>query len=250
MPFKCDAFAEIESYSERGPRLVGTMVSMFKSTDPSLWLLGPEAKWDNEHAERVDELYFDVLLRSLIDVLSFTFPTSWTNTLPPYTVGMRVTSSPVDPKEVTVDVERLKELFPQSLIMKEVPGMSFNLPPKTAVVPEPGDIGLAITFKNPFATVRIGIRKSEVWDGVGEGVRRLCQMEDDGRDRYRTIGFIIKMSAQFERLRTGHPEMPKYKEWVDTMFTATRNDCDSDLRWKSLLETYQIFYKGSSPPLQ
>jgi len=44
--------------------------------------------------------------------------------------------------------------------------------------------------------------------------------------------FEVICKAEFEKFRSGHPEMPRYKRWVDTMFAEVQEQLDEEKRLK------------------
>ena len=48
--------------------------------------------------------------------------------------------------------------------------------------------------------------------------------------------FRITCNAKFEKLKSGHPEMPKYERWVKTMFAEVQYQLDEKEQLKRARE--------------
>jgi hypothetical protein len=54
--------------------------------------------------------------------------------------------------------------------------------------------------------------------------------------KYWTASYLIAMKAKFNAYRSGHPDMPKYKTWVNNMFETVRDQLDSQRHWERAKE--------------
>lgn len=248
MPFSCDAFPEIAAYSDRGHG-IGSIVQTVRDRDPSLFAQLMGERWTNEDIDRGDELYLDVLLRSIFDITAYAFGGNWKERVPSYRLAMRVTATPeeVRKESVIVTLEDFATLFPDNSAVTEIPGIDMTLPPNSKLSGSSDEGRREMIIANPFFRATIALRFAESYAGVAPVIQRLCDLPDEEKDKYWTVSFVVTLSAVFERLKGGHPDMALYEQWVDTTFEQIRNNCDSEARWKSLIETYKLYY--GSPPL-
>jgi hypothetical protein len=62
---------------------------------------------------------------------------------------------------------------------------------------------------------------------------------EESQERTLTLSYEMKLTATFERLRSGHPDMPAHIRWVDTLFGQLRQ-FDSEQRWRSVKQDYAL----------
>ena len=70
----------------------------------------------------------------------------------------------------------------------------------------------------------------------------MCQLGDDGDNDYWSVTYSVELDATFKALKIGHPEMPLYKRWVQTMFDEIEGSFNSEERWRKLQDNYRLFY--------
>lgn len=98
----------------------------------------------------------------------------------------------------------------------------------------------SIGFKNDFCEVRITIFRDEGSRGLGEW-KWILEYDDDKADEYWTSRQKVYLFAKFNRFRSGHPDMPKYKEWVNSMFDRLHSCLDSEQQLKMARERHHLY---------
>lgn len=250
-PFSCDAIPEATRFAD--PGFAGNV-------RPAFSLVAEAIKKQPTLLETADDsvsnaLYLDVLLRHVVDLLSFAFSKSWDAEVVrfdlPHARETRYGSR--EPKKEGTKVERqaLVRLFPESPILDSDFLKVLTLPPDTTVRRVPADGNTrSLELANPFATVTIMLK----WHSSGRGIGRLrdlCGLPMSGKyDEWLSATYLISLDARFEQLRSGHPEMPVYRRWVQTMFDELRA-FDAERRWQEVKDAYQLYYAHrQETPLQ
>jgi hypothetical protein len=244
VPFWCRFFPGVDHYTDPGKgggiRSGAQVVVQLLQENPHL-----REAMDNPTLEHI---YRDVLLSIVLDTLSFTFSKSWDATvthfrLPTGREGRYQAAS--DPPRPGTRVQR-KDLidahFSQFYALRDDDFLaSFVLPPNTAISGVSDQIQTVLKFKNTFATVEIAIKPRGVKSGLGWAILNLCRLEWGESDKFRTVAFTLSLSAEFNWLRSGHPQMPDYKKWVTIAFAELRR-LSSEVRWAETKEDYQLLY--------
>lgn len=98
----------------------------------------------------------------------------------------------------------------------------------------------SVGFKNDFCEVNIVIYNFFGRRGLGEW-KWILEYDDDKANEYWSSIQKVYLSAKFNRLRSGHPDMPKYKEWVNSMFDRLRSCLDSEQQLKMARERHHLY---------
>lgn len=114
--------------------------------------------------------------------------------------------------------------FSQELIVKEM-----KVPPKTKVGIEASTYKKTLSIKNPFVEIFITFNKHGGSVGLGD-YQWLLGYDNKKNSEFWSEYFEVVCEAKFERLRSGHPEMPRYKKWVQTMFDEVQYQYDDEKR--------------------
>jgi hypothetical protein len=114
-----------------------------------------------------------------------------------------------------------------------------NLPPDTRVSGSADD-SFVLKLSNPFADVLLEISPRGVEPGLGY-LRSLCRVSFEENKQYRRPRYLVSLSARFSAIRSGHPDMPLYKEWVANMIGEIER-FDSVRRWAAVRDRYLLIY--------
>jgi hypothetical protein len=122
-------------------------------------------------------LYLDILLRQVVDLLSFTSIKSWDAQVVRFDLhqARETRYGAREPKREGTKVarEELVRLFPESLVLKSEFLNVLNLPPDTSIRRIPGNAETrSLQFENPFVTVVITLK----WHSSGRGIGRLREL--------------------------------------------------------------------------
>lgn len=60
----------------------------------------------------------------------------------------------------------------------------------------------------------------------------VTQVPVDEFSKVWTASYLISMKATLKAYRSGHPDMPKYRAWVDNVFESVRTLLDSQREWE------------------
>ena len=243
-PFSCRFFPEINRYTDPG---FGVGISPMFKIIPQLFQEAPhlEAATDNQALEQI---YRNVLLRIVFDVLSFTFVKSWDATVTRFrlpTGGEAKYQAASDPPRSGTRVQRkaiIAEYFPKSYGLRDDDFLAFlNLPPNTKPSGVSDETQTVLKFQNIFAKVEIAIKSRGVKSDLGWTLLNLCRLDMAEANKFRIVSFTTSLSAEFSWLRSGHPDMPDYKKWVTIAFSELRR-LSSEVRWAETREQYQLLY--------
>ena len=114
--------------------------------------------------------------------------------------------------------------FSQNFWIKEM-----TVPPKTKVGIETSKVKNTLSLKNPFVEISITFNKHGGSVGLGD-YQWLLGYDNKKNSEFWSERFEVVCEAEFERLRSGHPEMLRYKKWVQTMFEEVRYQFDDERR--------------------
>lgn len=200
------------------------------------------------------QLYFDVLLRMVLHTLFSLYHAHWDIKhrfidLPYTTQSATWTQESELPPVEFVTSEDMKKLFP------DLPTLEVSLPPfdRMAVPLQTKVTGKTeftkgslvepflrkLSIMNPFVTIDITVSCSGGNRGVGS-LAQLLRYSPEANDRLWTAIYIVQLSAKFEALRSGHPEMPKYHRWVDVLFAQLQTQLDARKHWEKAREQFLL----------
>jgi hypothetical protein len=191
-------------------------------------------------------LYLDVMVSYFMDALGRTFSTSWDVEVSSFETAQVATTSygPRAPlgRGLSLPRRELVANVPRAQIVS-TPGFAETLtvPPGThAVGWEAKDArNRVLRLSNPFVTLRVEIATWSYGIGAG-GLAPLVGMSQmESQEKMATLSYLVSLDASFERLRSGHPDMPDYVRWVDTLFGQLRR-CDAEQRWRRMKEDYVL----------
>jgi hypothetical protein len=195
-PLKCTFFPGITSYTTPG---AGVGLRSWEETIvPILRQAAPQLV-DATDPQSLEQIYRDVLLRIVLDVIEMTFMQSWDTTVTHFNLpsGQRTQfQAASNPPRHGIKMPRknIAAHFPQSYGLQEAAFLShLNLPPKTEVFGVPDSAQTVLKLQNAFATVKIAITHRGMKSGVGEAIHSLCRLNVNEEHKFRTISFVISI---------------------------------------------------------
>ena len=106
-----------------------------------------------------------------------------------------------------------------------------TVPPKTTINFVTSTYGRTLVLKNSFTIVSITIDKFGGSTGLGD-YRWLLDYDIKKSNEFWSEHFEVTCKANFEKFKSGHPEMKRYKRWVETLFAEIQYQLDEDIRLK------------------
>lgn len=199
--------------------------------------------------------YHDIAFLQLLSRFSWVYADWWDVSLNTVRRGDSVQSivGPVEPVSNISSVE-LKDLLngmdENSTFCKLLRGFAeettmetIKVPPQTAVKFIDSRYSRTLVFRNPFAEVSINIRATG--GGLGLGDYRWLLGYDEKMDKEFWGGCMrVTCKANFEQFKSGHPDMPRYHRWVDTMFEEIAYQLDDEQRLKRAKEYRDLVELG------
>ncbi len=209
----------------------------------------------------VQAVYLDVLVAYVMDVFARNFASSWdVEIVRDKSVAVTTTkTSPRRPTPPGVKVERTDLVghlsASKQLLAQILPGWEeFVVPPDTRLEWLEDPWSRVLKASNPFVTVSIDVGRAF---GAIYGSGRLGELagmsREESQKRHMAFSFVMQLDASFERLRSGHPEMPRYTQWVDTIFSDLRA-FDAEPVWAKIEQEHALFrglrdwHQRSNPP--
>lgn len=185
----------------------------------------------NKDREKIVEFYHNLMLIKLIDQFFWMYSARWDTNV--YSVRRGTGESKesyVDSRETPPNYDCLKW---EDLLNTEQQNNFYDLlsafsdiketkvPPKTKVRFIITEYKKEIVLKNPFVKVTITINNTGGSLGLGD-YKWLLGYDNKKSEEFWSAHFRVNCNAKFEKLKSGHPEMPKYKQWVDVMFAEVQ----------------------------
>jgi hypothetical protein len=155
------------------------------------------------------QIYRNVLLRLVLDVMESIFVNNWDVTVTHFNLpsGQGTQCQPAsNPPRHGIKVQRkdIAAYFPQSHGIGDADFIpSITLPPNTKVSGFSDSAQTVLKLQNSLAKVEIAIKPRGIKSGVGMTILSLCRRNFDEEYKFRTISFVISLSAEFNGLRGG-----------------------------------------------
>ena len=215
---------------------------------------------DDKTVEKGDDLYFDILLRMVFDVLFRLYIHNWDAKIShfdlPHGTESRWGPQEDAPHPEFVTWDEIKKWIPDTRVLDvnvghftkmAVPyGTKLNV--NTDYTKETkSPFRRKLTLKNSFVTLSISISKASGVVGVGS-FSRLLGYSDDISNRFWTSTYLIELAADFNPLRSGHPDMPRYRRWVDALFEELQKNFDARKHWERSRDWYLLFQDKTKQP--
>lgn len=103
--------------------------------------------------------------------------------------------------------------------------------------------GRSISFTNKFSEVKISVYQSHGMRGLGEW-KWLLGYDDHFDEQFWLSTLAIHLEAKFEKLRSGHPDMGKYKNWTESIFENIQSELDAEKQLEKARE-YSHLYQNN-----
>jgi len=203
----------------------------------------------NKDSEKIVDFYQDMILIKLINQFFWMYSARWDTNL--YSVRRGTGESKesyVDSMETPPNYDCFKW---EDLLNKEQQNNFYDLlsafsniketkvPSKTKVDFIITEWKREITLTNPFVKVTIAINKDGGSSGVGD-YKWLLSYDNEKSEEFWSAHFRVNCNAKFENLKSGHPDMPKYKQWVEVMFAEAQYLLDEKEQLKRAHEYYDL----------
>jgi len=121
---------------------------------------------------------------------------------------------------------KLLEEFSQKFWIKEM-----NVPPETKVGIETSTYKKMLSLKNPFVEISITFNRRGGSVGLGD-YQWLLGYDNKKNNEFWSEHFEVVCEAKFEKERSLHAEMIRYKRWAETMFAEVQYQFDDKSRLK------------------
>lgn len=189
----------------------------------------------NKDSKKIVGFYHNMILIKLIDQFFWMYSARWDTNI--YSVRRGTSeekNSYVDSTETPPDYDSLNW---ETLLNTEQQNTFYDIlsafsniketkvPPKTKVRFIITEHKKEIVLKNPFVKVTIAINNSGGSSGLGD-YKWLLDYDNRKSEEFWSAHFMINCNAKFEKLKSGHPDMPKYKQWVEVMFAEVQYQLD------------------------
>jgi hypothetical protein len=195
-------------------------------------------------------LYHHFLQRSIVESLALRYGHSWETKILRFetSTGDMLTFGP------SGNSPGLQKVIPWSEIEQDLGDNRFAhvhtlfnnglvVPPDTTLEiqaprtdPKIGETS-SITLDNPFLRVTIQTRVSDCGVLFG-GYRLMLGEPNDTNTDLRQANFVITFKKEFKHLRTGHPDMPRYKAWAQQLAEELQAEYDEQRIWAKAKEDY------------
>jgi len=182
----------------------------------------------NKDSDRIVEFYHNIILIRLLDQFFWMYSARWDTNVYSVRRGMgELKESYVDSEDTPPNCDRLNwtDLFndgQQSNFHDLLSAFSnineTKVPPKTKIRFVIREHKKEILLRNPFVKVTITVNKSGGSSGLGDYKWLLGYINDRTGNEFWSAHFRVTCSAKFAKLKSGHPDMPKYKQWVRVLF--------------------------------
>jgi len=185
----------------------------------------------NKDREKIKDFYHNMILLKLIDKFFWMYSARWDTNV--YSVRRGTGES----KESYIDSEKTPPNYGclnwADLLNTEQKNNFYDLlsafsniketkvPPKTKVRFIITEAKKEIFLKNPFVKVTITVNNSGGSLGLGD-YKWLLGYGDKRSNEFWSAHFRVNCHAKFEKLKSGHPDMPKYKQWIEVMFEEVK----------------------------
>jgi hypothetical protein len=193
-------------------------------------------------------LYHHLLQKAIFDVLVMHHSGGWETEINRFDMGMIEEMSGPSPDasapSLKLSIDNLNRLlkgnrFGDSRLIQ----LTLSLPPGTHVEvrapeanPVAGEEG-EIVFENDYVRLSIKTRFSSRMSSLGPYRLMLGYTWEKDRE-FQRAEYLITVKAEFSRLRSGHPDMPKYKHWIDQIVSELQNALDEQAIWAQTKSNY------------
>lgn len=203
------------------------------------------------NALKGQELYLDILLRMVLEDLFRLYNNNWDVKVSrfdlPYSTESRWAPQEDAPEPEFVTWEDWKKWFLDTPVLDIDPRpsnkMAIPLGTKIAGSTELRNnkpFKRSLLVKNSFVELSISLEQSSGVIGMGD-LRLLLGYSEEAGNQFWTSIYTVRLSAKFNPLRSGHPDMPRYHRWVDVMFEELQTEFDTRRHWEHARDRYMLF---------
>ena len=192
----------------------------------------------NKDGKKVNDFYFDLAFIKMFSRFYWLYADWWDIRISSIRRGdgfeTSISANKPDPPCIPLKWEslldpdnsshRLLNDFSQEFGIKEM-----KVPPKTKVDIKTSTDKKTLSLKNPFVEISITFNKRGGSLGLGD-YQWLLGYDNKKNSEFWSEHFEVVCEAKFERLRSGHPEMPRYKKWAQTMLEEVQDQFDDEER--------------------
>ena len=199
----------------------------------------------NKDREEIVGFYHNMILVNLLDQLFWMYSARWDTNIYSVRRGTSeekdayVDSKQTPPHYDSLSWEDLLNTEQRNTFCDILSAFSnieeTKVPPKTKVDFIITERKREMIIENPFVKVTITINCSGGSLGLGD-YKWLLGYENKKSEEFWSAHFRVNCRAKFEKFKSGHPEMPKYKQWVEVMFAEIQYQLDEKERLKRAKE--------------
>jgi hypothetical protein len=209
-----------------------------------------------EHPELMEDggngtiLYHHLLQKAILNTLEFLYACTWEIDLSDFNTGIGEQQVSQPSRDATEPSTKLTTAQIDALLkdnrfagIHSRDGLGIALPPGSSisiVAPRTTTTGAVegeILIKNEFVGLTIKSQYSMYMRSLG-GYRTLMGYSWEQESDFATVQYIVSIQAEFDRLRSGHPKMPKYKNWVNQIISQLRAKLDEEILWPDTRQNY------------
>lgn len=237
-PFRCDAFPDITQYTDAGGL---TVVPAWKVAG-DISAVRPDLTTINE-PEDLQPLYRTVLVCQMLELLRIRFNRDWNAQAARFTLPNGSGTLLLGPDSKTgtrVSNDAVVKAFGGQQVFASTTLDSFNLPPETTISGVVSDVSTTVSFKNKFVDIKVEVLDRGVGRELGE-LRYLCKMGIEESKAFSRPQYFVTITADFNAYRFGHPDMPLYRQWTDSVISELQL-FDSQQRWDLVKNKYLVLY--------
>lgn len=202
-----------------------------------------------------DELYLDLLLRMVLELLFTRYRSHWavrsSRLEIPHARGTTHSWGPQEdaPSSEFFEWKECDRWFPDTPVFHGPaifgePQLAVPLGTKiTGRTEYSGDKDIyrrSLSFANSFLDLSISILHTGGMVGIGD-LRKLLGYSDEHCEKFFVSTYEVTLRANYKRLRSGDPRMPRIRSWVEDMFEELQTEFDVRRQWVRQREHYTTF---------
>jgi hypothetical protein len=203
-------------------------------------------------------LYHHVLQKETLDWLSQNYPFSWQVEKMPISFG-GLTGAISSPEPGTKEKgrfyssEELREALQGNWLasIRSPVGQGITLPPGSILrvaAPHTEENQLETAealIANKYCTLRISTRPAMAIRNIG-GYRLLLGLSNEDVRSLGFVVYVVTVQATFSRLRSGNPEMARYRKWANEVIAGLQTQFDEEIIWEKSRNDF-LLYKHIEP---
>jgi len=196
-------------------------------------------------------LYHHLLQRAIFDILASRYRGNWETEIIRFKTSIADETRFMPAAGAGTDFRRLSSAEIETALKGNrfaggrMEHLQITLPPGTSVKVSPpteksGTLPESIVvFKNKFVTVTIQTQASE-WGLAFGGYQVIMGHGSNYDPGISHATFLLTAKTEFNRLRTGHPDMQRYRTWASQLVAELQHDLDEQLLWQETKESYSF----------